>query len=152
MHHLSRNRMKFALMFIFLVVTAVSAAEPKKAGPSDATVSMVVTSLALGVGMEWGDGIVTLADGTQHRFTVKGLLVGTAGVAKAFMHGRVYHLRKLDDFAGRYLGIEAEITVMGGHGGVAMRNQHGVVMYLSSVEQGVEVTLGVEAVDIQLKN
>ncbi len=151
MHHQSRTRLKFVLMFLVFVVTT-AAAPPKKAGPPAATVSLVVTSLALGGGMEWGHGILTLTDGTQHRFTVKGLLVGTVGVAKAFMHGRVYHVRKLDDFAGRYLALEVEMAVMEGPGGVAMRNQHGVVMYLSSVEQGVEVTLGVEAVDIQLQN
>jgi sigma54-dependent transcription regulator len=83
---------------------------------------------------------------------VKGLLVGTAGVGKAFVHGRVYHLRNLADFAGRYLAVEAEMAVMEGEGGAAMRNQHGVVMHLISVEQGVEVTLGTEVVEIKLRN
>jgi hypothetical protein len=152
MFHVPRIGLKLGLLVTLLVMVTVSLAKPKQVGPLAATASMTVTSLALGGGMEWGEGILTLADGTQHRFMVKGLLVGTVGVGKAFVHGRIYHLSTLADFAGRYLAVEAEMTVMEGAGGTAMRNQHGVVMYLSSVEQGVEVTLGAEVVEIKLRN
>jgi hypothetical protein len=112
---------------------------------------MVVRSVALGAGVEWGQGILTLADGTQYRFTVKGLEAGGVGAAKAFLHGHVYHVTKVADFAGLYGAVDIGFTVLGGQGGMALRNQHGVLIYLEAVERGVQLTLSVAGVDITLQ-
>ena len=112
---------------------------------------MVVTSLALVVGSEWGKGVLSLADGTQHRFTVKGIELGGVGVDKAFLHGHVYHLATVADFAGRYAAAELGFTIGSGEGGMAMRNEHGVTIYLASVEEGVKTTIGGAGVEIKLQ-
>lgn len=114
-------------------------------------VSMVTTSVGLEVGVEWGAGILTLVNGQQYRFTVKGLMVGSVGGGKTLAHGTVYHLHTIDDFAGIYGTVEADFTVMEGMGGVAMRNQHGVVLFLSTVEEGVQLTLATAGVEIELQ-
>jgi hypothetical protein len=52
------------------------------------------------LGVEWGQGILSLSNGTQYRFRVKGLEAGGVGAAQAFLHGHVYHVTKVADFAG----------------------------------------------------
>jgi hypothetical protein len=130
------------------VSTAAAAVDKRLSG----VVSMVTTSVSFEVGVEWGDGILTLADGKQYRFRVRGIQAGSVGIGKTLSHGRVYHLHKIRDFSGIYGAIEADVALMAGAGGVAMRNAHGVVMYLSSVEEGMQLTLAAEGVEIQLKD
>lgn len=139
----------FILMLVLLGGLTSSAVAVSQTPAFSGTVSMVVASLALEAGAEWGTGILTLTDGKQYRFTVKGIDVGSVGAAKAFLHGRVYNLVKVEDFAGLYGAVEIGFTVMDGSGGVAMRNEHDVVIYLESIEQGVEITLGASAVEIK---
>jgi hypothetical protein len=131
------------------MITPVTAAQPEH--DLSGVVSMVTTSIGLDVGVEWGSGILTLVNGQQYRFAVKGLMVGSAGAGKTLAHGTVYHLHTIDDFAGTYGAVEAGFTVMEGVGGVAMRNQHGVVLFLSTVERGVQLTLAAEGVEIKLQ-
>ena len=85
-------------------------------------------------------------------FTVKGLEAGGVGAAQAFLHGHVYHVTKVADFAGLYGAVDIGFTVLGGQGGMAMRNQHGVLIYLESVESGVQLTLSVAGIEILLQS
>ena len=138
-----------ALAWLMRPATLLLAVE--QAPALSGTVSMVVTSLALIVGADWGKGILTLTDGTQHRLRVKGLELGGLGVEKAVLHGHVYHLTTVADFAGLYAAADLGLTVAGGEGGMAMRNQHGVTLYLTSVEEGVKMTIGGAGVEITLQ-
>src|SRR5215831_1115165 len=138
----------FAIAWLMHPATLSLAVEQ---APLRGTVSMVVTSLAMVVGAEWGKGILTLTDGTQHRFTVKGIELGSVGVEKAFLHGHVYHLKTVADFAGLYAAADLGFTIGGGEGGMAMRNKNGVTIYLVSVEQGVKTTIGGAGVEIKLQ-
>lgn len=138
-----------ALAWLMRPATLLLAVE--QAPALSGTVSMVVTSLALIVGADWGKGILTLTDGTQHRLRVKGIELGGMGVEKAFLHGHVYHLTTVADFAGLYAAADLGLTVAGGEGGMAMRNQHGVTLYLTSVEEGVKMTIGGAGVEITLQ-
>src|SRR5262249_25863488 len=138
----------FAIAWLMHPATLSLAVEQ---APLRGTVSMVVTSLALVVGAEWGKGILSLADGTQHRFTVKGIELGGAGVAKAMLHGHVYHLTTVADFTGLYAAGELGFTLAGGEGGMAMRNERGVTIYLVSVEEGIKTTIGGAGVEIKLQ-
>jgi hypothetical protein len=131
-----------------VVVTAISAAEDQK--PSG-TMAIESTSVAMGVGVNWGEGLLTLNDGRHYRFSVKGLEVGSLGASKIDAEGKVYDLNKVSDFSGTYAAGEASIAVGGGPGVVAMRNQHGVVIELKSVQQGAKLTMAAQGVEIQLK-
>src|SRR5262245_1161633 len=101
MHHRYRSWVILMLIMAWLMHPAPLSLAVEQAPPLRGTVSMVVTSLALVVGAEWGKGILSLADGPQHRFTVKGIEFGGAGVDKAMFHGHVYHLTTVADFSGR---------------------------------------------------
>jgi hypothetical protein len=151
MHHRYRSFLILMLAMAWLMHPATLSRAVEQAPALGGTVSMVVTSLALVVGAEWGKGILTLTDGTQHRFTVKGIELGSVGVEQAFLHGHVYHLTTVADFAGLYAAAELGFTIAGGEGGMAMRNKHGVTLYLVSVEEGVQTTIGGAGVEIKLQ-
>ena len=82
MYHRYRSFVSLMLTIAWLMHPATLSLAVEQAPPLRGTVSMVVTSLALVVGAEWGKGILSLADGTQHRFTVKGIELGGAGWRK----------------------------------------------------------------------
>jgi len=81
MHHGSRRLMILLLAFVWLISPATLASAVDQTPTLAGTVSMVVNSVALGPGVEWGQGILSLSDGTQYRFTVKGLEAGGVGAA-----------------------------------------------------------------------
>src|SRR5215470_4657111 len=82
---------------------------------------------------------------------LRGTELGGMGVQKASLHGHVYHLTTVADFAGLYAAAELGFTLAGGEGGMAMRNEHGVTIYLVSVEEGIKTTIGGAGVEIQLQ-
>ena len=91
-------------------------------------------------------------NGEKHRFSIKGLNADSVGLSKLNASGKVYNLTNLADFSGNYVAADAGATLGGGMSGMAMRNQNGVVMTLTAVQQGVQLSLAVEGIDIQLKD
>jgi hypothetical protein len=145
------NLAGFILMFMLLTGSLSAFAADSQTPSFSGAVSIETASMGLTIGAEWGKGILTLIDSKQYRFTIKGIEIGTVGAGTALLHGRVYNLTKVEDFAGLYGAVEVGFTIIGGSGGVAMRNEHGVVIYLESIEQGVEVRLGAAGVEIKLQ-
>src|SRR5262245_38395403 len=139
--------LRLALVCALLVVTGTVAAQDQLSG----RISLYATSVAAGVGVQWGDGTLTLNDGKQYKFTVQGLEVGGVGFSEARAQGEVYNLNNLSDFSGVYVAAEANAAIGSGPGARTMRNQHGVVINLSSAQQGVKLTLAGEGVRIALK-
>ena len=136
---------RIALGAVLIMASAV-AAQDKPSGK----VWVESKSVALGVGVSWGDGNLEYG-GKKHPFSVKGLSVVDLGVAKVTATGEVFNLKKLSDFEGNYVAGEAGAAVGGGAGVVAMRNQHGVVMKLKATEQGVQLTLAGQGIEVKLK-
>jgi hypothetical protein len=124
----------------------VAAADDKPSG----TVTIESTSVALGVGVSWGDGKLHYKNKT-HAFSVKGISVVDVGVSKVSARGKVFHLKKLEDFAGTFVAAQAGATVGGGMSVVALRNQNGVVLELTSTQTGVKFTLAGEGIEVKLK-
>ena len=122
------------------------AADEKPSG----TVTMESKSVAIGVGVSWGDGKLRYK-GKTHTFSVKGLSVIDLGVSKVSARGKVYHLNKVEDFSGTYAAAQAGAAVGGGMAVVALKNENGVVMELSSTQTGVKLTLAGEGIEIKLK-
>ena len=65
--------------------------------------------------------------------------------------GKVFHLKKLDDFAGTFAAVQAGATVGGGLSAIALRNQNGVVLELTSTQTGIKFTLAGEGIEVKLK-
>lgn len=140
----ARRGLLLALLVIGLG-TGGAARVPRPAG----TVAIATTAVAVGIGVNWGDGTLT-TKGKRYTFQVKGLEVGAVGVSNVQAIGKVYHLGKVAHFAGNYVAVKADAALGGGAGVLTMRNQHGVVINLQSVQQGVKLTAGAEGIRITL--
>jgi len=114
------------------------------------TVTIESMSVALGVGVSWGDGKLSY-QGKTHTFSVKGLSVVDVGVSKVSARGKVFHLKNLEDFTGTYAAAQAGVAVGGGMSAVALRNQNGVVLELTSTQTGIKFTLAGEGIEVKLK-
>jgi Cu/Ag efflux protein CusF len=117
---------------------------PKVSG----TVDIKTTSVALGVGVEWGDGKLTLHDGSTYTFDIKGMSVIDIGVATVKAQGKVYKLVEPKDLEGKYLSGEAGGTLGVGGSVLSMQNSNGVVLKLKSKQKGLKLTLAPEGLSI----
>jgi len=77
--------------------------------------------------------------------------VAEVGVSSIDATGNVYHLKKLEDFAGQYTAASAGAAVAGGAGASTMKNANGVVINLHAMTRGVKFKLGVDGVKIKLE-
>ena len=118
--------------------------------PWDATVQLTAGSVAAGVGVNWGNGVL-MYNGKEYKFRIDGLSVGSVGIQNATARGRVFNLKNVADFAGNYAALAIGLTVGGGAGSKTMQNEKGVVMDLISTNQGVDFTLGPQGVKITLE-
>lgn len=125
---------------------AAGEAEPNLSG----TVTMTATSVAAGIGWTWGTGTLTLLDGKERHFKVSGLDVAAVGVKQATAVGKVYNLKRVQDFAGKYVAGTAGASVGGGAAATQLRNDKGVVINLTSVSEGVDFRLAVSGMSITL--
>jgi len=127
MIHWRYKRRSLGLIMCLLFVSAAVARDV----PSG-TISLSATSMAAGVGAQWGDGTLTLNNGKTYRFAIQGLEVGGVGFADLHAQGTVYNLRRVSDLDGLYVAADANVAVGSGPGTQTMRNEHGVVINLSS--------------------
>ena len=110
---------------------------PKVSG----TVEIKSTSVALGIGVEWGHGKLTMNNGSTYTFDIKGMSVVDLGISTVEAEGKVYKLVEPKDLEGMYLSGEAGATFGFGGSGLAMKNQNGLILKLSSKQKGLKLTL-----------
>ena len=115
----------------------------------DATLTLNGGSFATGIGFVWGHGGLTY-QGETHKFRISGVSVIDAGVSKITAEGNVYYLKNLADFPGHYTVASAGLTAAGGGSATYMKNEHGVVIKLSSTDVGIRFHLSVEGVKVNL--
>jgi len=106
--------------------------------------------VSLDHGWSWGKGVLTL-NGKDYPFNVGGLSVLDVGITNAKAEGKVYNLKKLEDFNGMYVSAAAEATLGVGAGATAaMKNDKGVVIHLFPITKGVNLKLAGEGVKFTL--
>lgn len=137
-----------AVCGLVAVLTGLALAQDK---PADATLTLSEGSVAAGIGFSWGKGTLTY-QGKSYPVKVDGLTVGEVGITRATASGKVFNLKKIGDFAGNYTAAAAGGTVGGGAGATVMRNQHGVVIELTSTTQGASLKLGAQGLNLSLAN
>ena len=139
-----------AVAGLFLVSLVAGTSSISAQGATTGKVSLESKSVAIGVGVSWGDGVLEY-QGKKYPFTVEGLSVIDLGVSKVSASGDVKNLKKVEDFAGNYTAAGAGAAVGGGAGAAAMKNQNGVEMNLVATTQGVKLSLAAAGVSIKLK-
>jgi len=119
-------------------------------GPLSGTLTLESESIAAGIGVSWGKGVLTF-DGAEHPFSVSGLSVADLGIARVTATGEIYGLRKLADFNGTYKGVTLGAAVGGGSEFVAMKNENGVYIKMRAGQQGVRLSLATAGTTLKLE-
>jgi hypothetical protein len=130
----------------FGVMTLALAADP----PPSGTVKVTSKAVAIGVGVTWGDGMLTY-EGKTVPFSVSGLSVVDLGITDITSSGEVFNLKKLADFSGNYVSGEAGAAIAGGPTDTIMKNENGVVVRLHGTQKGARLTLAAGGVSLKLK-
>jgi len=122
------------------------AEELKKSG----TVDIEQVQIAFIGSGNLGGGTLDYA-GQTYKFTIGGLGIGGFGVSKIEATGEVYNLSNLGQFAGAYVqgryGYAAG-TESGGE--LWLQNSAGVVMKLKAKREGLALSLGGDAIYVQM--
>src|SRR5579871_229629 len=131
-----------------VVAASIGAATPSMAVTGIVRVTVAKAGFILGAG--GGKGVLTF----RHRnypFTVQGLSLGlTAGASINKLVGRANHINEPDDFSGTYSVLGAGGALVGGVGGVQLRNGKGVTITLQGPKGGLEVSANISKVVITL--
>ncbi|MEI2780959.1 MAG: DUF1134 domain-containing protein [Candidatus Competibacter sp.] len=135
----------FKIIGATLLATSLLAGGPALAAETKRPVGKVTIAerqFGLLLGGSTGSGTLTF-HGKKYPFKLKGLSAGlNVGVSKMSAVGAVYDLKQVSDFPGTYTKFESSIALGGGVGGLRLRNEHGVIMNLSSRTKGLDLNIG----------
>src|SRR6186713_853040 len=135
------NVKKIAVLVLAIAAMTGFTQAAKHHSSPDATLRLSTGGFALGIGVNWGSGTLTYK-GKNYPVKVKGLSVGRVGATSSSTYGEVFNLKNLQDFNGHYdvggAGTRG-VTLGAGKSGTLMSNQAGVIVRVSSTQQGVSV-------------
>ena len=113
-----------------------------------ATVTIKSTSVALGVGYEWGQGELSMYDGSIYTFDVQGISMLDVGISLLEAKGNAYRVIEPKDIEGKYWAAGIGISYGNGTSAVTMKNKNDVIMYLTSTQKGMKLKLSAEGIKI----
>ena len=106
------------------------------------------TKAGLVGGGGFGRGVLTF-EGREHPFRVYGLSLGvTIGASITKLTGRASYLHQLSDFEGDYSSVGVGGALVGGGGGVQLKNDKGVIITLHGVRAGLEFAANLSGIRI----
>ena len=150
--HMNNVKKIATLLLVIAATTGFAQAAKHHSGP-DATLRLSTGGFALGIGVNWGSGTLTYR-GKNYPVKVKGLSVGRVGATSSSAYGEVFNLKHLQDFNGHYniggAGTRG-VTLGAGKTGTIMSNQVGVIVRVTSTQNGVAVNATGGGVDMQLQ-
>ncbi|MBR0750833.1 hypothetical protein JQ604_01470 [Bradyrhizobium jicamae] len=115
------------------------------------TVQVKFVKASLVVGGGGGLGVLSYR-GKSYKFVISGLSLGVAaGASVSRLRGQVSGLREIGDFAGTYAAVGGGGALVGGVGGVMLRNEKGVVLTLQGPKAGLEFAANLSKIDISLR-
>jgi Lecithin retinol acyltransferase len=150
------RRMMVSLAACTLLAAAAYADDSGSSAPvaEDAQPDAILTlnggSVAAGIGYTWGHGDLEYHNSSRH-FSIKGVSIVDVGATNFSASGQVYNLKKLADFSGNYVAAGAGITIAGGGTALYLKNEHGVIVKLITMDVGLKFTLSADGVHVTLK-
>jgi len=132
-----------AIASLFLMASVLATEAP----PADATLTVHIVSIAVGVGYSWGGGIVTF-QGHVYPCRIDGLAVGEGGISSAEAIGTVSHLTRIEDISGQYTAVSAGALLTDGDDVVTLQNPHKMVIDLTAISQGAKIMRAMQGVTI----
>lgn len=129
---------------------AAAAQDPGAPGRPSGTVSLQAKAAAVGVGFTWGDGVLTFA-GRRYPFEVKGITIADIGFSRLSGRGRVYNLKRVEDFSGTCAASTGEATLGRGLAGQVLVNAAGVQLRIDNVTRGARLSGSADGIQLTLK-
>ena len=130
----------------------IAATMPAWSRADTGTVRVEFTKGGFIIGFGGGRGVLTLR-GHNYPFRVSGMSFGaTIGGSTNQLAGKALNIRSPADFAGSYSAIGAGGALAGGAAGVQLQNNsNGVLLQLSGIKLGVELSASVSGVQIVME-
>jgi hypothetical protein len=116
----------------------------------DATIEIMGGSFAIGIGFDWANGTLRF-QGDVIPIDAQGVSIARIGAGNYVATGRVYHLHDLADFPGTYASVSAGATLLHGGSALAMRNDKGVVIEMTSSMGGIDLDFGVKGLAFSVR-
>jgi len=139
----------FFLTAIALLTFATPVAPSFAQASGQVRLKFVKAGLLVGAGR--GSGVLTYR-GRNYPFDISGVSLGiTAGVTVGRLEGWASGVRELNDFAGLYTSVGAGGALVGGIGGIHLRNDKGVTIVLQGPKAGLEFAANLSGITIALK-
>ena len=139
----------YAQALIVVVALILAAGTAWAAEETTGKVTIETMSVAAGLGVAWGDGVLEFR-GEKYPFTVTGFSLGEVGVSKLIARGMVFNLKNVEDFSGLFMAALAGGALGGGASAGATHNQNNVSMVWTGTNQGLSFTLAHAGVNVQL--
>ena len=146
---LPRRTIAAALLAATFAAPAL-ARDPGTSGAPSGTITIQSRTIAVGVGLTRGDGVLTFR-GKRYPFEIRGITVADIGFSRLSGRGRVYNLKKPEDFAGTYAASTGEVTAGRGVAGQALVNGAGVQIRVDNITRGAELAGSAEGIQISFK-
>ena len=124
--------------------------DPAAPGPVSGTIMISAQGAAVGVGYTWGDGVLRYG-GRSYHFSVNGVTIADVGYSRVTGRGRVYNLKRLQDFSGTYAAATGQATVGSGLGGQILENGNGVQIRVDQVSRGARLEGSADGIKLTLK-
>jgi hypothetical protein len=136
-----------------MLVTLFGLASTVLATPTQAstgTVSVVFTKAGFVVGVGGGKGVLTFL-GKKYPFKVRGASIGaTIGASTTKLVGKALYMHDYRDIVGTYSALSAGAALAAGGGGVALQNANGVILKLTGMKVGVELSASLAGVTVTM--
>jgi len=138
---------RFAAVIAAAAAMLVTATLPSNA--ETGSVRLRITKAGFIVGVGGGSGTLVFR-GRSYPLRVGGISVGTIGVASADLVGFARNLRSPTDIAGAFSAVGASVAVVGGAKVAHLRNTNGVLLDLHGAQVGLELSLNLSGMTIDL--
>lgn len=113
------------------------------------TVTIKSTSIAIGIGYEWGQGELTMYDGSTYTFDIQGISMLDVGISLLEVEGKAYRVIEPKDMEGKYWAAGIGISYGNGVSAVTMKNKNDVIIHLTSKQKGMKLKLAAEGLKIK---
>lgn len=149
--HISRRLLVAASLLSLVAAPAwAQKRDPGVTGAPSGTLTLRAQGAAVGVGYTWGEGSLRFG-GRTYKFGVNGITVADVGFSRVTGLGRVYNLRRLQDFSGTYVAATGQATLGAGLGGQVLRNANGVEIRIDQTTRGARLEGSVDGVKLTLR-
>ena len=145
------NALRLTPLVALALVAALSFTTPAAAQTPSGTIEFKVFKVGFIIGTGGGRGTLHY-QGQSYPLNVGGVSLGlTIGVSSADLVGEVYNLTNPADIQGTYSAASASVAIAGGGMTASLKNSRGVVLKVRGKQIGLEVSLDLGGLSINLE-